>query len=294
MQELRAAAVAGQWYPGDPARLAREVDAHLAAAEFDLPEHPLRAIVAPHAGLMYSGPVAAYAYKPLQRERYGCVVLVGPSHFVAFRGVSIWPRGAWATPFGDIKVDSAFAAAIAAQDSAIVERPDAHGREHSLEMQLPFIAHLLPGVPIVPLVMGAQTRETAMALGDALARAVAARTTAQAGEEGLAVHVGEPWRQAGEVLLVASSDLSHYEDARTAADMDRVITARVDAFDPDGLMDALEGEPRHACGGGPMVAVLHAARLLGARHARVLRHADSGDVSGDKSSVVGYMAAAIW
>ena len=152
--------------------------------------------------------------------------------------------------------------------------PQAHGREHSLEMQLPFIAHLMPDAAIVPLVMGQQTRATAFAVGAALARAIASR--------------------AGEVLLVASSDLSHYEDARTAAALDGEVLRHVEALDPGGLMDALEREPRHACGGGPMVAVMEAARQLGARHARVLRYADSGDVSGDKSSVVGYMAAEIW
>jgi AmmeMemoRadiSam system protein B len=122
--------------------------------------------------------------------------------------------------------------------------------------------------------MGYQTRETATTLGDVLAQAIAPRVD--------------------EVLLVASSDLSHYEDAATAARLDAVVTDRVEALDPDGLMHALEHEPRHACGGGPMVAVLRAARRLGATQARVLRYADSGDVSGDKSSVVGYMAAAIW
>jgi AmmeMemoRadiSam system protein B len=96
------------------------------------------------------------------------------------------------------------------------------------------------------------------------------------------------------VLLVASSDLSHYQDAHTAAELDAVVAGHVEALDPVGLMDALEREPRHACGGGPMVSVLHAARALGATEARVLEYADSGDVSGDKSSVVGYLAAAIW
>ena len=143
-------------------------------------------------------------------------------------------------------------------------------------MQLPFIAHLLPGVPIVPLVMGHQTRETAFALGDAIAPRGRGRDARR------------------RVLLVASSDLSHYEDAATRRALDAVVIRHVEALDAEGLMDALEREPRHACGGGPMVAVLHAARQLGARGARVLRYADSGDVSGDKSSVVGYMAAAIW
>jgi hypothetical protein len=275
-RDVRPSAVAGQWYPDGRDALAGEVDAHLAAAgHADASGYP-RAIIAPHAGLRYSGPVAAWAYALVRGCRYSAVVLVGPSHFVGFAGISIWPRGEWQTPLGTLPVAEQLASALVGESDQIVEDAHAHGREHSLEMQLPFVARLLPGVPIVPLVMGFQTRETAMALGEALGRAVAARS------------------DAGEILLVASSDLSHYEDAATAARLDSVVLRHVEAFDANGLMDALEREPRHACGGGPMVSVLHAAARLGATRARVLRYADSGDVSGDKSSVVGYMAAAIW
>ena len=275
---VRPSAVAGQWYPGTRDALLREVDAHLASAGRDQTSRCPRAIIAPHAGLVYSGPVAAWAYALVGECRYAAVVLVGPSHFVGFEGVSIWPRGEWQTPLGSVAIAERLAAAIAAESAGIVEFPQAHGREHSLEMQLPFVARLLPGVPIVPLVMGYQTRETAMTLGDALGRTVAAQQTLAGGD----------------ILLVASSDLSHYEDAATAARLDGVVLRHVEALDATGLMAALEREPRHACGGGPMVAVLHAASRLGAKRARVLRYADSGDVSGDKASVVGYMAAAIW
>jgi hypothetical protein len=292
---IRPAAVAGTWYPGTRAALERAVDSHLEGASHSAPpgkvadsgEPPAGvqdavscplAIIAPHAGLMYSGPVAAYAYQLVRGCAYDAIVLVGPSHYVAFDGVSIWPRGAWDTPCGPVTVAEDLAAVIAASTPAIQERLAAHGREHSLEMQMPFIARLLPGVPVVPLVMGHQTRATAEALGDALARALAPRVRAD--------------RPA--VLLVASSDLSHFYDAGTAAAMDGVVARHVDAFNPEALMDELEREPAHACGGGPMVAVLRAARALGATRARVLRYADSGDVSGDKTSVVGYMAAAAW
>lgn len=224
---------------------------------------------------MYSGPVAAFAYKVARDTCYGSAILVGPSHFVPFRGVALWGEGSWDTPLGPVAVDGDLAAAIRAASGEIVDVAAAHGREHSLEMQLPFIAHLLPGLPIVPLVMGQQTRETAFALGEAIATAVAARTPAQ-------------------VLLIASTDLSHYESAGVASTLDATMIHHVERVDAEGLMGALEREPRHACGGGPTVAVLHAARRLGARTARVLRYADSGDVSGDKSSVVGYMAAAVW
>jgi AmmeMemoRadiSam system protein B len=273
MTHVRRTAVAGTWYPDNPARLVAELDACLARVDAG-PDAPPRAIVAPHAGLKYSGPVAAYAYDAVRRSRPYAVVLVGPSHFVPFAGVSIWPAGAWDTPLGQVQVDAELASAIRAASDDIVELEAAHRREHSLEMQLPFLAHLVSGVPIVPLVMGHQTRATSLALGVALAHAV---------------------RASGKnVLLVASTDLSHYEEASVAADLDGVVIERVAALDPNGLMSALEREPRHACGGGPMVSVLDAAQRLGASAARVLRYADSGDVSGDKSSVVGYMAAAVW
>lgn len=272
--DIRPAAVAGSWYPGSADRLAREVDDYVGRAQVEERDMPI-AIVAPHAGLKYSGPVAAFAYRAVQHGHFDAAVLIGPSHFIGFTGVSIWPRGAWQTPLGAVRVAEDLAREIAAVSGEVIEHPLAHGREHSLEMQLPFLVHLLPGVPIVPMVMGYQDRETAFALGNALASAIANRS-------------------AGRVLLVASSDLSHYEDAPTAQTMDAVVLRVVERLDPEGLMQALEREPRHACGGGPIVAVLHAAKRLGATRARVLKYGDSGDVSGDKSSVVGYMAAAIW
>jgi AmmeMemoRadiSam system protein B len=273
MSHVRRAAVAGTWYPDKPARLIAELDTYLAAADVRRDAPPL-AIVAPHAGLMYSGPVAAHSYNVARSSRPDSVVIVGPLHFVPFAGVSIWPDGTWETPFGPVAVDSRLARLIADASDTIVPLEEAHVREHSLEMQLPFLAHLMSGVPIVPMVMGYQTRKTAFALGQAVAEAVRAT--------------------GNRVLLVASSDLSHYEDARVAAQLDGVVIERVAANDASGLMQALEREPRHACGGGPMVAVLDAAARLGASTARILRYADSGDVSGDKSSVVGYMAAAVW
>ena len=284
MGPRRRTSVAGTWYPDDPVRLAQDVDRYLAEADLHpLPRSP-RALVAPHAGLMYSGPVAAFAYKAVRNRSYRAVVLVGPSHFVPFHGVALWSNGSWDTPFGPVLVDGDLARAIQSGSSGVVDDAAPHGREHSLEMQLPFIGHLMPGVPIVPLVMGHQTRATAFALGDAIARGIIGAS--EAGGAGVASGAG--------VLLVASSDLSHYERASVASALDAEMIQHVERIDPEGLMTALEREPRHACGGGPMVAVLHAARQLGARDAEVLRYDYSGDVSGDKSSVVGYMAAAVW
>jgi MEMO1 family protein len=283
---FRPSAVSGTWYPDNPTRLAAEVDRYLRAATVppDVPQP--RAVIVPHAGLMYSGPVAAFAYALLAPASFRSIVLVGPSHFVPFTGVSLWRAGEWQTPFGPVAVDAVLADAVRTECGEIVDLPAAHRREHSLEMQLPFIAHLLPGVPIVPLVMGEQTRETAFALGDALARALRVNEQNDPNDSNVPT--------VPKVLLLASSDLSHYESASVAARLDAIIARHVEALDPEGLMTVLEHEPRHACGGGPMVTVLHAARAMGASTARVLQYADSGDVSGDKSSVVGYLAAALW
>jgi MEMO1 family protein len=270
MTAIRPAAVAGSWYPGSAHGLTAAVDRYLADAQRDV-AGDLVALVAPHAGLKYSGPVAARAYRLLRDRRFDVVVLVGPSHFVGFDGVAIVRSGGFETPLGVAAIDADVAEAIAAATRVVRDHEAAHRSEHSLEMQLPFVQRLAPQARIVPLVMGYQTGDTAYALGDALARALAGR----------------------HALVVASTDLSHYHDAATAARLDAVVVDCVDRFDADGLQQALDRRPEHACGGGPTVAVMRAAKALGARDAIVLDRADSGDISGDKSAVVGYMAAAL-
>jgi AmmeMemoRadiSam system protein B len=198
--------------------------------------------------------------------------LVGPSHYVGFTGASIWPRGHFETPLGPAAIDETLANAILERCPLIHERPGAHEREHSLEMQLPFLRALVPGVPIVPIVMGQQSRDTAFTVGDCLATVLQERRA----------------------LVIASSDLSHFFDAETAAFLDAQVVEDVEAMSDQSLMARLERRPDHACGGGPMVSVIRAARLLGAHSSRVLKYADSSDVSGDKVSVVGYLAAALW
>ncbi len=269
MKELRRAAVAGTWYPSDRDVLAREVDRYLEAADVAPSGEPI-AIVAPHAGLMYSGPIAAYAYNLLRGRPLDVAVIVGPSHFVGFEGVAVYERGAFETPFGNVPVAEDCALAVKAASRHVKPHPIAHGREHSLEMQLPFLKRVLPDISIVPLVMGHQRRETAADLGEAIAAAVSGRRA----------------------VLVASTDLSHYQNASVAAKLDDQVIQQVRRFDPEGLMALLEAFPQHACGGGPTVSVMHAAKRLGARDARVLKYGDSGDVSGDKDAVVGYLAAA--
>jgi AmmeMemoRadiSam system protein B len=267
---VRRAAKAGSWYPGRAEALAAEVDRYLSAVPAVPAIGGIVGLVAPHAGLMYSGPVAAWGYRAVQSGSYDVAVIVGPSHVAGFDGVAVYPRGAFDTPLGPIPIAEGVADAILAATPIARENTAVHGAEHSLELQLPFLRRVLPDTPIVPLIMGNQSSATIAALGDGLASALAGRR----------------------VLLIASSDLSHYLDARVAAAMDRTVLDCVERFDPDGLQGALRANPDHACGGGPIVSVMRASRALGARTGRVLRYADSGDVSGDKTAVVGYMAAA--
>jgi MEMO1 family protein len=271
MREIRPAAVAGTWYSANADQLAGEVDGYLETAAATPSLSNLVALIAPHAGLVYSGPVAAHAYRQLRDRAVETLVIVGPSHFVAFDGVALYANGGFRSPLGVAEIDEAFASELMAATSIIYEDRGPHRREHSLEMQLPFARRVAPQAKIVPLLVGHQTEETATALGEALGRVGRHKS----------------------VVLVASTDLSHYENAATARALDTVVLQLVEQFDPEGLQAALSKNPDHACGGGPAVAVMRAARALGATESAVLKYADSGDVSGDKSSVVGYMAAAM-
>jgi len=268
---LRRAAVAGSWYPGDARAIAAEVEGYLRAVPASPPPGGLVALVSPHAGLRYSGPVAAHGYALLRGRSDLTVVLVGPSHRVAFEGSAVFARGGFQTPLGTAPVDEAIARDLAGHPG-VSEMPEPHRDEHSLEMQLPFLQHLVPQLRVVPVLMGDQSRADVDRLAEALARALAGR----------------------DALLVASTDLSHYHPAPVANALDARVVGDLERFDPEALMDRLESEPGHACGGGPMVAVMRAARALGADRATVLRYADSGDVEeGDKARVVGYVSAAL-
>jgi hypothetical protein len=279
VNSIRAAAVAGSWYPASAGALTREVDAYVGAIDPPdvIPRGALYAVIAPHAGLMFSGPVGAYSYQAAAAcGPFETAILVGPSHFVAFDGVALYPSGAFDSPLGPAVIDEQTSEALLAASPIVQALPQAHRREHSLEMQLPFVRRLLPDLKIVPCLMGDQTIDTIRALADALVRAAAGRR----------------------VLLVASTDLSHYFDARTAETLDARVRDAAAAFDPDALLRTFEQYPEGergryvACGGGPALSVMLAAQARGARHGRVLKYMHSGMISGDNSGVVGYLAAA--
>jgi len=264
---IRRAAFAGRWYAGGAADLLRDVDRYLAAGP---PPHPaIRALISPHAGLMYSGPIAGYGYAAVSGGDYDVVVLVGPSHYKAFNGVAVVARGSFDSPLGALPIDKTLASTLAEAADLVTVDVEVHAREHSLEMQLPFLARVLPGVPIVPLIIGAQRRAVTHALGDLLAAHLAERRA----------------------LLIASSDLSHFLPRAAAVRLDTRVLECLARFDADDLDRALSEEPNHACGGGAIVTVLRAAHALGADTGAVLKYGDSGDVSGDTDSVVGYVSA---
>jgi MEMO1 family protein len=276
---VRAPAVAGQFYPAEPGRLAAAVKALLADAVPERGEAPL-ALVLPHAGYAYSGQIAADGWRQVAGRHYDLVVLLGTNHTTAdFDRVSVYARGAFRTPLGTTPVDSTAAARLLAADPDCVFEPRVHAREHSIEVQLPFVQTLLPGTPILPLVVASEDPGLCRRLGLALARVLQGRR----------------------VLLVASSDLSHYPEYDGARQSDRAVLAAIAGLDPDTLRAAIAAQLRAghpglatcACGEAPVLAALTAARALGATHGSVLSWANSGDTSiGERSRVVGYGAVA--
>jgi AmmeMemoRadiSam system protein B/AmmeMemoRadiSam system protein A len=269
--KVRQPAVAGSFYPGNQKALRETVTSMLEKAGPSRVTGRIVGLVAPHAGYVYSGQVAAWAYRAVEGTQYDAVVVVAPSHHVYFAGSSIFRDGSYMTPLGAIETATDIADAIAAADPSVGSRADAHTQEHSLEVQLPFLQVALPRLRLVPIVMGDQSLAASRRLAKAIAAGVRGKN----------------------VLLVASTDLSHYHNYAQAVSMDLVVMDHIEKYDPEGLLNDLDRERCEACGGGPVAAVMLAARELGAVRAVVLNHANSGDVTGDKSAVVGYMAAAL-
>jgi MEMO1 family protein len=271
--EVRRPAVAGSFYPADPEALRERIEELLAAAPADEidPALPIRAGIVPHAALDYSGLVAARFYRAVRGREYDAVVLIGASHQETFGGVSIWPGTHLGTPLGDVPIDRDLAGRLVGADDSIRFAVAGYGTEHSLEVQLPFLQTVLPGVPVVPLMVGLQSFDLSYHLARTLATVLAGRN----------------------VLLLASSDLSHYHDDRTASRLDGELLDLVRSNDPFllgylGFTGGLE-----ACGIGGIVTVLETARRLGASRTQILSYTHSGRVTGDMSSVVGYSAVTV-
>jgi MEMO1 family protein len=262
---IRPPAVAGRFYPDDPERLRAAVDSFLAGGE-EKKKVRVRACLVPHAGYMYSGSVAGEVYRRI--EISARVILVGPRHFPRGAPLAILSEGAWQTPLGTSSIDSRLAENIVHAFPLLREDAVAHAAEHSLEVQLPFLQRLVPSFAFVPIVIGPAQWETLEALGHALAGVIGAQR--------------EP------VLLIASSDMNHYESDDVTRVKDRKAIDQILALDARKLFDTVRHEKISMCGYAATVAVMIAARDLGATEAELVRYATSGDVNGDMQEVVGY------
>ena len=275
---IRPPVVSGRFYPKDPAELRATVATLLADARVAINHAaptPSHAVITPHAGYIYSGPTAARVFT--RTEIPGLVIILAPNHtgvFGAQQGVSLWEQGAFRTPLGDVPVDADAARALLEIAHGVVDIDhDAHRDEHAIEVELPFLQMLRADVRIVPLVIAWDQWQPARLLGELFARLVTA--------------AGEP------VLLIASSDLNHYEPAAVAEKKDQLAIGAIEALDGEELLARCRRERISMCGRGPAAVVLAAARELGAKHADVVDYRHSGWVSGDNARVVGYAGVVI-
>jgi AmmeMemoRadiSam system protein B len=271
-KDIRKSVIAGTWYPGNPCILRSDIEKFFHNVPVEKVEGKITGLIAPHAGYVYSGQVAAFAYKIIRGETFDAVILLGPSHRTFFHGVSVYDRGGYETPLGIVPVDVSLAKDIMAQSKIISYIPAAHSQEHSLEIQIPFLQVALREFRFVPLVLGEQDRQTCETLAESIVRAVGDRR----------------------VLIVGSSDLSHFHSYEKAVKLDSVVLRHIEKMDAGGLLKDLEENVSEACGGGPTAVTMMISKILGADRAKILKYANSGDVTGDKGSVVGYASAVFY
>jgi len=274
---LRKPAVAGQFYPADPSELSALIDGcytHPLGPGREPPSPPTKAdvvaVVCPHAGYVYSGPVAAHSFLHVSSLRDPeLIVVVAPNHYGIGSGVSTFDQGEWETPLGRLRVDAAASKRLVELAEIVSVDPDAHRLEHSLEVQLPFLQRIYGDrVPILPVSLVFQDIDTAKALASALAKVIRGKRT----------------------VLVASSDLTHYESADVAKKKDTALIKQVLDRDLDGFYSTLERLNVTACGFGAIATVMETARALGLSKPELLKYASSGDTTGDNLQVVGYGA----
>jgi AmmeMemoRadiSam system protein B len=265
--EVRRPAVAGTFYPRNPLELRELVSGLLAAVEAEPLE--ARGAIAPHAGLVYSGACAAHVFKRIAFPPV--IVILAPNHTGRLgvpAGASVWPRGAFATPLGEVPVNTAFAEALTARCPLAAADPFAHTGEHAVEVELPFLQVSGSPASIVPIVLAWDDWPRCRTLAEALAELI------------------RSWPQT--VLLLASSDMTHYEHADRAAAKDRMAFTAIERLDGQGLLDVCHRHNITMCGRAPAAVMLEAAHLLGASAARLVDYRHSGRVTGDDSSVVAY------
>lgn len=271
MNQIRAPQVAGYFYPADPEKLKGDLSLMLSAAKYSKSFGKICGIVSPHAGYVYSGNTAAYVYNLLKGKFYKTIIVISPSHAEYFSGVSVYSGCAYETPLGIVKVDEEKAEKLIEGSYLIFRGIEGHRKEHALEVQIPFLQSVLKDFKIIPVVMGDQGKIYIDEIANKISKVMD-----------------------DETLIVASSDMSHFYSAYEANQRDSIVEKRINHFDFDNLQKDLELHNCEACGGGPIVAMMKAASLKNYRKAEVINRSDSGDVTGDKSEVVGYLSAVIY
>jgi AmmeMemoRadiSam system protein B len=271
--DLRPSPIAGRWYSGQATQLIASVDEDIHTANLALPGGPVVGVIAPHAGHLYSGGVAGHAFKAVHGTQFDVVAVLCPSHFHDDGPLLTSGHAAYHTPLGDVPVARETLAQLRAALAPIPLVAIRHDREHAIEIEVPFLQRALMGeFQLLPIMMRDQSAPVARALGQALAEALTGHSA----------------------LIVGSSDLAHFLSQAETERLDAELLKHIAAFDPEGVLRAHESGRGFACGHGAIAATLWAARALGATRARVVKHATSGDVSGDYDSVVGYGAAVLW
>lgn len=272
MLDVRPSPIVGTWYEGNAKSLAHSVDEYLNKAKLPALDGKVVAVIAPHAGHRYSGPVAGYAFAPFREQSPDLVAVISPFHNLAPYPLLTTAHDAYGTPLGNIEVDKVTLAELSQAGLDIPITPVRADREHSLEIELPFLQRTLSGdFKLLPIMIHAQEESVARKLGFALGNVLKDKNA----------------------LLVASTDLSHFHEQLTAERLDREMLRRFESFAPESIFEAEQTGKAFACGHAAVAAVLWAARELGANKVKVLQHATSGDIMGDYSSVVGYGAAVV-
>lgn len=267
---VRTPAVAGRFYPGHADELLRDVREYASPVKTSTGRIAALGCVAPHAGYIYSGRVAGAVYARLEIPKH-CVILC-PNHTGKGHPLSVMASTTWQTPLGEVAADAELGAQLLRRFPALQEDSAAHRAEHAIEVQLPFLQARQPELNIVPIAIGTSNFDVLRGLGEALAQVIAEREKADEGK----------------VLIVASSDMNHYESDAITRVKDRKAIERVLALDARGLWQVVMNEDISMCGFGPAIVMLTAAKLLGATSATLVKYATSGEVSGDYESVVGY------
>jgi hypothetical protein len=265
---IRMPAVAGRFYSGQAQALEQEIDGYTRAAGEKLSAF---GCIVPHAGYLYSGHVAGAVYARLELPRR--FIIIGPNHTGMGKALAIMSEGEWATPLGKARVDTALAEALKHDYDLLSEDTAAHLREHALEVQLPFLQRLAPDFSFVPIAIGTGRYEVLEELGVALA--------------GVLAEAGDP------VLVIASSDMNHYESDEVTRIKDKRALQPILQLDPRGLFDVVMRQHVSMCGFGPAIVMLTAAKIRGATHAELIRYATSGDINGEREKVVGYAGVAV-